>query len=72
MTADSVECMRCHADMEVGFVPDFTYGGYVQQKWSPGEPRKSFWGWLKINRHQLIPVTTYRCPKCGCLESYAK
>jgi hypothetical protein len=35
------ECIRCHAQMEVGFVADIRQGGYSQQNWCPGEP-KSF------------------------------
>ena len=69
---DSVDCIRCKTQMEAGFVLDFTYGAYLQQKWYPGEPKKSFWTGLKIDRSQLVPVTTLRCPKCGYLEAYAK
>lgn len=72
MTADPVECMRCHVEMEAGYLPDVGHSGYHQQTWSPSAPKESFWVGLKIDREKLVPVTTYRCPKCGYLESYAK
>ena len=66
-----VECMRCHALMESGFVVDGRDSGFAQQTWSPGEPQPSFWTGVKLETTSLIPVTTLRCPKCGYLESYA-
>ena len=67
----AVQCLRCHTQMELGYVPDMKEGGFSQQNWHPGQPKKSFWTGLKMNRDQLVPVTTFRCPKCGYLESYA-
>jgi hypothetical protein len=67
----AVECIRCHAQMESGWVPDNTHSGLQQQNWSTGEPQPSFWTGLKVEGDQVIPVTTFRCPKCGYLESYA-
>jgi hypothetical protein len=59
--------------MEVGYFLDVGHANRpFQQRWVPGEPKKSFWFGLKIDRSQLVPVTTFRCPKCGYLESYAK
>jgi len=68
----AIECIRCHAQMECGYVVDLTYGGYAQQKWYPGAPESSIWKGLKLNRNQSVPVTTFRCSSCGYLESYAK
>ena len=67
----TVECIRCHTQMEVGYVADSGEGGYSQHNWCPGEPKKSFWTGLKMEADQLVPVKTLRCPKCGYLESYA-
>ncbi len=66
-----VECIRCHAEMAVGFVPDGTNAGFAQQKWVPGEPEPSFWMGLKMEKDEVVPVVTLRCPNCGYLESYA-
>lgn len=67
----TVECIKCHAQMEPGWVPDNTHAGFQTQCWSPGDPQPSFWTGLKLEKEKIIPVTTYRCPKCGYLESYA-
>jgi hypothetical protein len=66
-----IECIRCHTQMEVGYVPDGTHSGFQRQSWFPGEPKPSFWMGLKLKADELVPVTTFRCPKCGYLESYA-
>jgi hypothetical protein len=68
---ETVECLRCHAQMEPGFVPDNTHAGFQEQKWSPGKPEPSFWMGMKLDADLEIPVRTLRCPKCGYLESYA-
>ena len=57
--------------MESGWVPDNTYGGLQRENWCPGEPQPSFWTSLKAEIDKFIPVTTFRCPNCGYLESYA-
>jgi hypothetical protein len=56
--------------MDVGWVPDNTQGGLRLQNWSPGDPQPS-WPGLKPEKEQAIPVTTFRCSKCGYLESFA-
>jgi len=61
----SVECIRCHAHMESGWLVDNTHGAYQQQNWPPGEPQPSFWTGLQVEKDQVIPVTTLRCPNCG-------
>jgi len=66
-----VECIRCHAQMEVGYMLDANRAGYMQQNWSAGEPKPSFWMGLKLAKDQVLPVTTFKCPRCGYLESYA-
>ena len=50
---------------------DHTHGGSTQASWVEGPPRKSFWTGLKLSGSVQLPVTTYRCGRCGFLESYA-
>ena len=67
----SLECPRCSGSMEAGFVVDEGYGKKVVAKWVAGEPQKSFWMGLKLRGRDQIEVATYRCRRCGYLESYA-
>ena len=67
----SMECPRCSGTMEPGFVVDESYGKKVVAKWVAGEPRKGFWTGLKLGAAEQVEIATYRCRRCGSLESYA-
>ncbi len=62
-------CAKCRGAMELGFVPDNTYGGIVDPKWAAGPPANGFLGIHVAGR--TYTVRTYRCTQCGHLESYA-
>lgn len=68
--ADQVDCLRCHTPMQPGYILDRHYGGWTEERWSPGEVQPHWWGIEKPKT--AVPVTTMRCPKCGALESYAR
>jgi hypothetical protein len=39
----------------------------------PGAPPKvSRWWGLKVRKKDLIPISAWRCERCGYLESYAR
>jgi hypothetical protein len=57
--------------MEPGFLLDQTYGSSAAVHWVAGAPRKSFWTGLKLKGAQVLEVATWRCRRCGYLESYA-
>ncbi len=65
-------CPKCRAAMEPGFVLDQGYGANEQSSWVEGAPERSVWTGVKLRDHQRLPVTTFRCPACGYLESYAR
>jgi len=68
----SHKCPSCRAEMEDGFLID--KGGHhapTQQEWAEGPPEVSFWTGLKLKGKDKLRVTTYRCPNCGLLQSYA-
>ena len=65
-------CPKCSAKMEEGFIIDDTHGGKLQSQWAEGPPKKSIWTGVKVAKEDRHRVTTYRCVKCGYLESYAK
>ena len=71
MTERIPTCAKCGQEMEAGFVLDRAQGAVAQSAWVDGAPMRSIWTGLKLKGHQLLPVTTYRCTKCGYLESYA-
>lgn len=57
--------------MAEGFIVDNTYGGRSPAAWAEGAPEKSFWTGLSLKDRAVIEVTTWRCSRCGFLESYA-
>jgi hypothetical protein len=58
--------------MEAGFTIDTgAYGSMALPKWARGEPEKSIWTGLKVRGKDPLDVVTYRCRRCGYLESYA-
>jgi predicted nucleic-acid-binding Zn-ribbon protein len=58
--------------MELGFVVDHTYGGgYAASEWAKGEVKPSFWTGVQVGDRQRHRIQTFRCSRCGYLESYA-
>ncbi len=57
--------------MEPGYLVDQGHGTTTVPKWVAGVPQKSIWTGLKLRRLEQVEVATYRCRRCGYLESYA-
>ena len=57
--------------MEPGHVIDEGYGTRTVANWVAGEPERSIWTGLKLRGKSKVAVTSYRCRRCGYLESYA-
>jgi hypothetical protein len=58
--------------MEPGFLLEQTQGGgWAAVHWAAGAPKKSFWTGLSLKGAQVLEVATWRCRRCGYLESYA-
>ena len=64
-------CMKCNGEMEEGFVLDNTHGGRLQSEWIEGPPERSVWVGVKLKGKEHLRITTFRCRRCGYLESYA-
>tara|TARA_E500000305_G_C3987355_1_gene220095 strand:- start:306 stop:503 length:198 start_codon:yes stop_codon:yes gene_type:complete len=65
--------------MEVGFIPDYAYTIQMQTCWHPGKPEQQTLfgmkfksGAIKLDHKKMIAITTYRCPECHLLRSYAE
>jgi hypothetical protein len=66
-------CARCNESMHVGVLIDHGHGHVRRQpEWLAGPPESSWWGSLKRKGKESHHVITYRCPRCGRLESYAE
>lgn len=63
--------------MEEGFIPDLGYGANRLSDWYAGKPEYGIFGNLILlgyvfgEKKTAIPISTYRCPECGFLRSYA-
>ena len=66
-------CQKCSGSMEPGFLFDRSHDEYGKpSQWVEGAPENSFWLGTKTRGKMKIPVQTWRCIKCGYLESYAR
>lgn len=71
-TMPTLDCPSCRTEMDPGFLIDKGDGQVPsQQEWAEGAAEKSFWTGLKLKGRVTVPVVTYRCPRCGLLQSYA-
>lgn len=66
---DARTCRECGGRMERGFVVDTTYGGNAVSRWLGGAPVKRWWG-LQVKEKDTREITSYRCERCGLLQSY--
>ena len=71
MQEASMNCPKCEAEMEEGFVGDSIRHQVVAPFWYSGAFKISFWGGLGLRKRKRYYVQTWRCTGCGYLESYA-
>lgn len=66
-------CAKCGGSVSSGFIVDMGDGGSANvSQWQDGEPRRAWYGGVKLPKGEQIKVTTYRCDRCGYLENYAQ
>jgi len=70
--SQSKQCPKCAGTMTDGYIADQGYGTHTVPKWREGEPVKSMWVGLKLGGTTPLEITTWRCRRCGYLESYAE
>ncbi len=68
----SNSCPKCQGSMTEGFVLDSTDNRHTVSAWVEGVPEKSIWTGIKIKGRTKHAIQTWRCGRCGFLESYAK
>jgi hypothetical protein len=71
--AEEMTCAGCGGKMGEGFIFDRGHYSFpAEQQWVEGQPQRSFWMGLDIDDKRQFKVMTYRCERCGRLESYAR
>jgi hypothetical protein len=64
-------CPKCGGNLSTGFVVDRGYGNVSVSTWQEGEPIKRFWTGVRETKAKQHEIATWRCDRCGFLESYA-
>ena len=67
----SNNCPKCQSSMSIGFIADKTDNGSQVASWVEGAPVRSRWFGLKLGQKAKLEIQTWRCARCGFLESYA-
>ena len=68
-----IVCAKCGGGMQEGFTLAEAEGGRPVGKWIQGDPQVPWTRFgVKIAERAQYPIQTYRCVKCGYLESYAR
>lgn len=58
--------------MQEGFILELGHSNARKvSRWVSGAPVRSFWMGVSVSDKVQYDVKTYRCGKCGFLESYA-
>ncbi len=68
MVDKAIACPKCKQPMQEGYLADQA----SVARWYEGPPKR--WLGMPLVRwaKTQLPITAYRCPSCGYLESYAK
>jgi hypothetical protein len=66
-TIVALKCAKCQTEMVTGFIVESTGRQLHPTVWVQGE----VWQFM-LYGGRSYPITCYRCPSCGYLESYAR
>jgi len=67
----SNSCPKCQGSMSEGFIATEKSGTSAVSNWVQGAPDKRWWG-IKLGKKAQHEIQTWRCGRCGFLESYAR
>ena len=64
-------CGKCGGEMTEGFLIDNQRQAVRGVQWAEGAPSYWFLDVLRMKGRTRLPVESWRCRKCGLLESFA-
>ena len=68
----SPRCGKCGGSMKEGFPVDMVHNSARVAQWMEGPPEVWFLNILRTRGKRKLPIESWRCMKCGYLESYAR
>jgi hypothetical protein len=75
-TESPLRCLRCQSLMERGWLAEWSDSPSGPARWVSDDPElRRFWtGQLlpRLTGKTVLASSTYRCTRCGYLESYAR
>ena len=66
-----MKCPKCSAEMVEGFVLETGLLSDPRPKWVSGRPATNAVGGIETAERDVRRIETFRCLRCGFLESYA-
>lgn len=64
-------CSRCGGPQKEGFLLDCSQNVFRVGHWAEGAPAYWILRILKMRGRRKLPMQSWRCTKCGLLETYA-
>ena len=64
-------CSKCGGLLKEGFFADASHQAMRVGHWAEGPPSYRFLFFLRMRGRKMLPVKSFRCTRCGFLESYA-
>jgi hypothetical protein len=68
----SDKCGKCGGAMKEGFLHDSGQHSSGVAHWAEGTPEYNILRFLRMKGRRKLPIRSFRCTKCGFLESYAE
>lgn len=65
------KCGKCGGAMKEGFLVDSSHQAVRVGHWAEGAPEYWFLRVLRMKGRRKLPIRSFRCLRCGFLESYA-
>ena len=66
-----VVCPKCNGNMEAGYLLDETQSASNVSHWVEGPPDRNAFTGMKTKGRRKLPITVFRCARCGFLEAWA-